>query len=256
MRVAVVTLFPEMVADVARWGVTGKALSRGQWALQTFNPRDYAVPPHQKVDDRPYGGGPGMVMLFEPLAAAISAAAVWAQAAVSASKIESAPQVPTVLLSPQGAPFSQATARQWSTLDGLVLVCGRYEGVDERILDRHISNVCSLGDFVLTGGELGALAITDAVIRLRPGVLNDSQSAQQESFSFGLLDHPHYTRPPDLGSNGCVPDVLLSGDHQAVLAWRRERALASTLKNRPDLLRSAHLSEADLAFLTRLGYNR
>jgi tRNA (guanine37-N1)-methyltransferase len=243
VRIAVVSLFPEMITAAAQWGVTGRALERGLWSLAAFNPRDFASGVHRAVDDRPYGGGPGMVMLHEPLAAAINAAKAWATTAA-----------PVVMLSPQGARFDQRTARRWSAAPSLIFVCGRYEGVDQRTLDGCITESVSLGDFVLSGGELGALAVTDAVVRLLPGVLNDAQSAQQESFSFGLLDHPHYTRPPILANGAGVPDVLLSGDHAAIAEWRREQALTLTFRNRPDLLAQAPLSDADLRFLRKLGY--
>ncbi len=255
MKIAFVTIFPELVAGASAEGVTAKARERGLWEMACFSPRNFAPPPHRKIDDRPYGGGPGMVMMHEPLAAAIGAAKAWIAPRNSEINAQSAPQVLTVLMSPAGRPFSQQTARKWRALDGLVLVCGRYEGIDERTVQSCIDAEASLGDFVLSGGEFAALAMCDAIVRLIPGVLGDSQSAAQESFAFGLLDHPHYTRPVDLGPIGAVPSVLLSGDHAAIARWRREQALTRTAEKRDDLLRNnSAVSSEDLAFLREKGY--
>jgi tRNA (guanine37-N1)-methyltransferase len=249
MRVHVVSIFPELLTDALRWGVIGRALERGQWHLSTFNPRTFAKPPHYAVDDRPYGGGPGMVMLHEPVSASIEAAVT----AFCASEPNVAPR--RILLSPCGARFDQRTARRLSELPGFVLVCGRYEGLDQRTVDSHIDEQLSVGDFVLSGGEFAALSVIDAVVRLLPGVLGDPQSAVEESFNFGLLDHPHFTRPETLADGRDVPSLLLSGDHSKIQRFNREQALTQTLRFRPDLLAThAALSPQDLEFLRASGY--
>jgi tRNA (guanine37-N1)-methyltransferase len=232
VRVAAVTLFPELMQDALRWGVVGQALERGLWSLTCSNPRQFARPPRQNVDDRPYGGGPGMVMMYEPLAAAIQSA----RAAVSGATPLPDSRAHTIFLSPHGKPLQQADVRRLAVLPAMVLVCGRYEGVDERLIEDEIDESISIGDFVLSGGEFAALALCDAVVRLLPGVLGDQQSAIQESFSFGRLDHPHYTRPERLPNGKTVPEALLSGNHAAIAAWREAQALARTEKYRPDLL--------------------
>jgi len=229
MRIDVVTLFPEMVEHAARFGVTGRARERGVWRLATWNPRDFAMDNYRTVDDRPYGGGPGMVMMAAPLAAAIAAARM-AQGADGCASTR------TIHLTPAGAPLTHArVAALASAADaGYVLVAGRYEGIDERLaatLDEEIA----IGDFVVSGGELPALMLIDAIARQLPGALNDAESAVQESFATGLLDHPHYTRP-ELYEGQAVPGVLLSGDHAKIARWRREEALRRTQARRPDLL--------------------
>lgn len=224
MRIDVVTLFPEFVQQSAALGVIGRAQTRGLLELGTWNPRDYADGAYRRVDERPYGGGPGMVMLIEPLRAAIAAA----QAA-------SATPAPVVYLSPQGARLTQARVAQFAQMPRLLLLCGRYEGVDERLLEHVVDEEVSLGDFVLSGGELAAAVVLDAVGRLLPGVLNHSESAAQDSFADGLLDCPHYTRP-ERDALGDVPQVLLSGDHAAIRRWRLKQALGRTWLRRPDLL--------------------
>ena len=224
MRIDVVTLFPEFVQQSAALGVIGRAQTRGLLELGTWNPRDYADGAYRRVDERPYGGGPGMVMLIEPLRAAIAAA----QAA-------SATPAPVVYLSPQGARLTQARVAQFAQMPRLLLLCGRYEGVDERLLEHVVDEEVSLGDFVLSGGELAAAVVLDAVGRLLPGVLNHSESAAQDSFADGLLDCPHYTRP-ERDALGDVPQVLLSGDHVAIRRWRLKQALGRTWLRRPDLL--------------------
>jgi tRNA (guanine37-N1)-methyltransferase len=251
LRVGVVTLFPNLVSDVFQHGVTARARERALWDLGTFNPRDFAHPPHRAVDDRPYGGGPGMVMLHEPLKKSISLANQWTEGADGRTRTP----CPTILLSPSGSRFDQRRARALATLDRFTLVCGRYEGIDQRTIDSEITEQISVGDYVLSGGELAAAIVIDAVVRLLPGALNDSQSSIEESFSFGLLDHPHYTRPETLADGRTVPRELLSGNHAAIARFRREQALTQTAKLRPDLLeRISHLSQADIDFLRSIGY--
>lgn len=230
MRVAVVTLFPELVAQVAAVGVVGRASERGVFDLSFENPRDYATDVHRTVDDRPYGGGPGMVMKYEPLAQAIAAA----QRRLPDGS-------PVVYLTPQGSPFDQAVARRYARLPGLLLLAGRYEGIDERLIEAEVDEELSLGDFVLSGGEVPAMAVIDAVCRLLPGALGDAESAEQDSFAAGLLDHPHYTRPEEVGGRR-VPAVLLSGDHARIARWRLKQALGRSFLRRPDLVRKLNLS--------------
>lgn len=230
MLIRIVTLFPDMVMSVARHGVVGRGVERGLLGIETVNPRDFAGDIHRTVDDRPYGGGPGMVMKYEPLAAAIGAAK---SALPSASRV--------VCLSPQGRRFDQACAERYAGLEGLVLVAGRYEGIDERLIDACVDEELSLGDFVLSGGELPAMAVVDAVARLLPGVLGDAESAANDSFGDGLLDHPHYTRP-EVVAGQAVPEVLLSGDHERIARWRKREALGRTFRRRPELLERRGLS--------------
>ena len=237
MRVRVVSLFPEMVRTVADFGVVGRAADRGFIALDVVNPRDFTTDVHRTVDDRPYGGGPGMVMKYEPLAKAIGAA----KAGLPAGS-------PVVSLTPQGRVFDQATAARYARLEGLVLVAGRYEGVDERLVEAHADEELSLGDFVLSGGEIAAMAVVDAITRLIPGALGDEQSASQDSFAAGRLDHPHYTRPEEIGGRK-VPAVLLSGDHEKIARWRCKEALGRTYERRPDLLGKAKLTEGEQKLL-------
>lgn len=225
MRIDVVTLFPEMIAALNGWGMVGRAQHKGLLEVATWNPRDYAHDAHRSVDDRPYGGGPGMVMMVQPLRDAIHAARA---AAGGAARV--------IYLSPQGRRFDHAYARELAGQEGpLVLVAGRYEGIDERLLETEVDEELSIGDYVLSGGELAAAVVIDAVVRLVPGVLGDGESAEQDSFVSGLLDHPQYTRPREIDGLA-VPDVLLSGDHQAIAQWRREAALDRTRAKRPDLL--------------------
>lgn len=229
LRVGVVTLFPEMIADFLRYGVTGRAIERGLLTVTTWNPRDYAEDRHGTVDDRPYGGGPGMVMKVAPLRGAIQSA----RAALG--------ELETIHLSPQGKRFDQAEARELSGRSGLILVAGRYEGVDERLLGREIDSELSIGDYVLSGGEPAAMVVIDALARLLPGALGDAESARRDSFSDGLLDWPQYTRPEVLEGRR-VPEVLLSGDHEAVRRWRQKQALGRTWLRRPELLDRRGLS--------------
>lgn len=230
MRIDVVTLFPAMVEHACGFGVTGRARERQLWTLATWNPRDYTSDAHRTVDDRPYGGGPGMVMLGEPLAQALAAARAAQQAAGVVR-----PRV--VYLSPAGAPLTHAKVQAMAEAAhaGYVLLCGRYEGIDERLLAREVDEEIAVGDFVVSGGELPALMLIDAIARMLPGALNDAASAQQESFVHGRLDCPHYTRPETYEGER-VPEVLLSGHHEAIRRWRLVQSLERTLARRPDLL--------------------
>jgi len=231
MRLAVVSIFPQLVNAVTEYGVVGRAVESELIAIEFRNPRDYTRDAHRTVDDRPYGGGPGMVMKYEPLAGAIADA----RRAVPAGS-------PVVYLSPQGRRFDQATARRYAGLPGLVLLAGRYEGIDERLIEQEVDEELSLGDFVLSGGEIAAMAVIDAVARLLPGVLGDEASADQDSFVNGLLDHPHYTRPEEIRGRR-VPEVLLSGDHARIARWRAMQALGRSAVRRPDLLDAAQLND-------------
>jgi len=230
MRIEVVTLFPESVTALLQFGVTGRAVERGLLQVGTSNPRDHATDRHKTVDDRPYGGGPGMVMKVETLRAAIREAKGKAGAGAK-----------VIYLSPQGRKLDQAAVRELMKVPALVLVAGRYEGVDERLLETEVDEEWSIGDYVLSGGELPALVMIDALARLIPGALNDDESAAQDSFENGLLDCPHYTRPEVLDGMQ-VPEVLLSGDHAAIRRWRMKQMLGRTWQRRPDLLQGLELS--------------
>jgi tRNA (guanine37-N1)-methyltransferase len=228
MRIEVVTLFPEMVHNAAQYGVTGRALERGLWSLACRNPRDYADDAYRSVDDRPYGGGPGMVMLVAPLVRAIDAARGGLRAAgVVRPKV--------ICMTPQGEPLQHGRVGELAAEAGLIVVSGRYEAIDERVIEREVDLEIAIGDIVVSGGELPALLLVDAVVRQLPGVLNDLQSTVEDSFVDGLLDCPHYTRP-EVYEGAAVPPVLLSGDHAAVARWRRKQALGRTWMRRPDLL--------------------
>jgi tRNA (guanine37-N1)-methyltransferase len=229
MKVCILTLFPELFAPFWDHGIIRRAVQAEKIDPVTINIRDYAKGRHRVTDDRPYGGGCGMVMKPDPLSAALTEAKTCMPGAI------------TLLLSPQGRPFDQTLAESLATTDAMILVCGRYEGVDERFIDRHVDAEISIGDFVLTGGELGAMVIIDAVTRLIPGVLGNEDSAQSDTFSDGLVEYAHYTRPPVFDAQG-VPDVLLSGNHQEIDRWRRENALIRTVLKRPDLLEQRMLS--------------
>jgi tRNA (guanine37-N1)-methyltransferase len=231
MHINVVSLFPEMVNTIAEFGVVGRAQRNGLVTLGSENPRNHTSDVHRTVDDRPYGGGPGMVMKYEPLADAIAAA-----------RERSPAGSPVVYLSPQGRVFDQTTARRYAGLPGLILLAGRYEGVDERLIESQVDEELSLGDFVLSGGEVAAMAVIDAVVRLLPGVLGDDESAAQDSFMEGLLDCPHYTRPEDVDGRD-VPAVLLSGDHAEIARWRMKQALGRTHERRPDLIEKLELTD-------------
>lgn len=231
MQLQVVTLFPDMVLTIAEYGVVGRAAKRGLISLECQNPRDFTVDARRTIDDRPYGGGPGMVMMYEPSAAAIASA-----------KDHLPAGSPVLCLSPQGAVFDQATAQRLAGLPGLVLLAGRYEGIDERLIESQVDEELSLGDFVLSGGEIAAMVVIDAVARLLPGVLGDAASASQDSFMDGLLDYPHYTRPEETDGRR-VPEVLLSGDHARIAKWRYQQALGRSFQRRPDLVEKLELND-------------
>jgi tRNA (guanine37-N1)-methyltransferase len=230
MRFDVVTIFPELVLHAAAFGVTGRARERGLWSLGTWNPRDFATDSYRTIDDRPYGGGPGMVMMAEPLAKALAVArAAQREAGVAGTR--------TIHLSPAGRPLTHRRVAELAAAReaGYVLVAGRYEGIDERLIAREVDEEIAIGDFVVSGGELPSLMLIDAVVRQLPGALNDAASAEQESFAEGLLDCPHYTRP-EIYAGRRVPDVLLSGHHAEIRRWRLKASLARTRARRPDLL--------------------
>lgn len=230
MRFDVITLFPELFDPFLKVGITRRAYETGQVQVELTNPRDFASGNYRRVDDRPFGGGPGMVMMAEPLEKALLA--------IRASRKD---QAPVLLFSPIGQTLNHAAVERWSASEGAILVCGRYEGIDQRFIDRYVDGQMSLGDFVLSGGELAAMAMLDAIARLQPGVLSDADSHHQDSFNpalDGLLDCPHYTRP-DTWADQPVPAVLMSGHHEQIERWRRQQRLALTAQHRPDLLETA-----------------
>lgn len=229
--VKIITLFPEMVATVAEYGVVGRAMQRGLLKLGCVNPRDFTQDAHRTVDDRPYGGGPGMVLKYEPLAAALQSA-----------KSALPPGSKVFCLSPQGTAFDQPMAQKLAELPGMALLAGRYEGIDERLIEDLVDEEISLGDFVLSGGEIPAMAVVDAVTRLLPGVLGDDESAENDSFVAGMLDYPHYTRPEEVAGRR-VPEVLVSGDHAKIARWRLQQSLGRTFERRPDLLAKLNLNQ-------------
>lgn len=246
MRFDILTLFPELFAPLLASGITRRAYESAQVDVHLHNPRDFAEGNYRRVDDRPFGGGPGMVMLAEPLARCLARA-----------QAQRGAPAPVILFSPLGKPLDHAMVERWATGAGAVLVCGRYEGIDQRFIDAHVDEQISLGDFVLSGGEIAAMALLDAVARLQPGVLGDADSHAQDSFNpalDGLLDCPHYTRPEVWAGQG-VPEVLLSGHHDNIERWRREQRLALTARLRPELIAAARaagrLSRRDEDFLAR-----
>lgn len=262
MRLDVISLFPDMFGAVRDHGITGRAHKHGLWSLRVWNPRDFTHDVHRTVDDRPYGGGPGMVMMAEPLEEAVHAAQLdrrgLGEPRVQEPDGSVSPDAPVWLMSPTGRRFDQAMAQSLADSPGAILICGRYEGVDQRFIDRCVSDEVSIGDFVLSGGEIPALAIMDAAVRLLPGALNDRESACQDSFHdtlSGLLDSPHYTRPEQYQGQP-VPAALLSGHHANIATWRRQQSLALTLSRRPELIdaarRAGRLSKADEVFLASL----
>jgi tRNA (guanine37-N1)-methyltransferase len=230
MRIEVVTLFPEFVAEAVRVGVLGRAIERGAVTVNASTPREFATDVHKTVDDRPYGGGPGMVLKIEPTRTSIRAA-----------KARLPEGSRSVYLAADGVPLTQAKAQQLAQLPGLMLLAGRYEGVDERLIESEIDECVSIGDYVLSGGELPALVLIDAIVRLLPGVLGDDESAQQDSFVAGLLDWPHYTRP-EVFEGKSVPAVLVGGNHAAIRRWREQQALGRTWLRRPDLIQKLRLT--------------
>jgi len=245
LRIDVVTLFPDMVAQASGYGVTGRARERGLWQLGAWNPRDFATDSYRTIDDRPYGGGPGMVMMAGPLARALAAAR-------EAQRAKGARGNRTLYLSPAGTPVTHRAIMDLASVDdvALTLVAGRYEGIDQRVIDREVDAEVSIGDFVVSGGELPALLLIDAIVRQLPGALNDAESAQQDSFAEGLLDCPHYTRPEHYDGEA-VPPVLLSGDHAAIRRWRLKQSLGRTWRRRPDLLERRALSDEERALLAQ-----
>jgi len=258
VRFDVITLFPELFAPFQTIGVTRRAFETKAVDVRLWPLRDFADGTYRRVDDRPFGGGPGMVMLVEPLVRCLSAIRADQAAATS-------PRLPVVLFSPAGKPLTQQRVQQLAQGPGAVLVCGRYEGIDQRFIDAHVDAEVSLGDYVLSGGELPALTLIDAVTRLQPGVLHDAASHEQDSFSDGLLDCPHYSRPEVLslpaegersGVDAAVPATLMSGHHAHIARWRREQQLAITARRRPDLIEEARargaLSKQDEHFLSKL----
>lgn len=241
MHFDVITIFPEMLEAIARHGITRRALEEGIFGLKTWDPRDFTTDNYRRVDDRPYGGGPGMVMMPEPLEAAIRAARLRQRdAGVERPKV--------VLMSPQGERLRDDVVAELAKEQGLVVIAGRYEGVDERLVRQHVDREISIGDYVTSGGELPAMVMIDCIVRRLPGSLNDAQSASQDSFSAGLLDWPHYTRPEEWKEER-VPQVLLSGNHAAIARWRRKQALGRTWDRRPDLIDEQALSREDRQLL-------
>lgn len=238
-RIDVISLFPDMF-EAIQYGITGRAIRNGLIDLAITNPRDFTQDRHKTVDDRPYGGGPGMLMKVEPLKEAILSI----KTDTAKSKV--------VYLSPQGQPLTQTIVKELSDNEQLILLAGRYEGVDERLIEHYVDYECSIGDYVLSGGELPAMVLIDSLIRLIPGALGHNESAVHDSFYSGLLDHPHYTRPETLeieGQGECVPQVLLSGDHKKIEQWRLKQSLGRTWQRRPDLLEQRQLSEQEQQLL-------
>ncbi|MDG1693611.1 MAG: tRNA (guanosine(37)-N1)-methyltransferase TrmD [Porticoccaceae bacterium] len=240
MKIALITLFPEMFDALTDYGISGRAVNQGLLDISSFNPRDFTDDPHATVDDRPYGGGPGMVLLIEPLRKAIKAAKEW---------IDGEPLV--VYLSPQGKVLQQAAVNNLVTEQSIILIAGRYEGIDERLIQLEVDQEWSIGDYVLSGGEIPAMVLVDALIRQIPGALGHSESASQDSFAEGLLDCPHYTRP-DNYQDLKVPDVLLSGNHEKIRQWRLKQSLLRTQQRRPDLLDRLALNTEQLALLKEM----
>jgi len=243
LQIAVVTLFPEMLAAVEQYGVTGRAVKNGLLTITAFNPRDYAPGPHRNVDDRPYGGGPGMVMMVQPLRDAIAMAK------------STLPEARVVYLTPQGSRLDQTAVTGLAAYEQLILVAGRYEGLDERLVRLYIDEEWSIGDYVLSGGELPAMVLIDAMARMIPGVLGHDDSADEDSFANGLLDYPHYTRP-ELIEGERVPAVLLSGDHEQIRQWRMKQAIGRTWQRRPDLLAATQLDELQKKLLTEFQHEQ
>jgi len=237
MRVGVVSLFPQMFDAITQYGVTSRAVKQDKLILDYWTPRDFTQDKHQTVDDRPYGGGPGMVMKVEPLRRAIHAA-----------KKALGQQTKVIYLSPQGRQLDQQGLKELATREAMILVAGRYEGIDERLIEHEIDEEWSIGDYVLSGGELAAMVMVDGIARLLPGVLGDEESAQQDSFMAGLLDHPHYTRPENW-TDQAVPSVLLGGDHEAIRKWRLKQSIGRTWLRRPDLLAAMTLDNEQTVLL-------
>ena len=242
LRFAAVTLFPEMFEAITRFGISRRAFEKGISTLTAHNPRDFATDRYKTIDDRPFGGGPGMVMMPEPLEKAIDAARAATQADGAVATV--------IYLSPQGVPLTDGLVRDLAQKKALVFVCGRYEGIDERVIQRQVDLEISIGDFVVSGGELPAMMLMDAILRYQPGVLNDTQSAEEDSFATGLLDCPHYTRP-EIYEDCAVPEVLLSGNHAKIRVWRLAESLKRTRNRRPDLLEGRALSKEEMQLLKK-----
>ncbi|MDO4641065.1 MAG: tRNA (guanosine(37)-N1)-methyltransferase TrmD [Neisseria sp.] len=241
MKIQAITLFPEMFDSITQYGVTSRALKSGLWQFEAINPREFADNKLGYIDDRPFGGGPGMIMMAPPLLAAIDAA----------KKRISKSQSTVIYLSPQGAPLNHEKVKELAQMSDLILLCGRYEGIDERVLQASVDQEVSIGDFVVSGGELPAMMLMDAVLRLIPGVLGDMESAQQDSFADGLLDCPHYTRPVSfMGMD--VPEVLRSGNHGLIAEWRLKQSLQRTFLRRPDLLEKRDLIPKETRLLREI----
>ena len=239
MKIALITLFPNMVEAITEYGISGRAVKKGLVEIACFNPRDFTEDRHRTVDDRPYGGGPGMVMLIVPLRKAIAAAREWIDQHAT-----------VVYLSPQGSLLNQAAVNEFAEQQNLILIAGRYEGIDERLINLEVDEEWSIGDYVLSGGELPAMVFVDALIRQKPGALGHQDSASQDSFAKGLLDCPHYTRPEIYGEES-VPSVLLSGDHEKIKRWRMQQSLLRTQLRRPDLLDGLALDQEQQAILKK-----
>ncbi len=237
MKIALITLFPEMFEALTGYGISSRAVNQGLLEVSSFNPRDFTDDPHATVDDRPYGGGPGMVMTIEPLRKAISAAKDWMQG-----------ESLVVYLSPQGKVLQQTAVNQFATGQSLILIAGRYEGIDERLIELEVDQEWSIGDYVLSGGELPAMVFMDALIRQLPGALGHKESANQDSFADGILDCPHFTRPEKYQGLD-VPEVLLSGNHEKIRQWRLKQSLLRTKQRRPDLLEKLELNDEQKALL-------
>lgn len=241
MRVSVITIFPQMIHDLAAYGVTGRAIDRGLIELTAWDLRKYADNRHRTVDDRPYGGGPGMVMMVKPLQQAIQAARLSCTTTGRGNAV-------CVHMSPQGKPLDQKDVQRYASGRDLILVAGRYEGIDERLIELEVDEECSIGDYVLSGGELAAMVMIDAIARLQPGALGDEDSAVQDSFTDDTLDCPHFTRPESYAGLQ-VPEVLMQGNHAKIERWRRKQALGRTMQRRPDLMNEHKLSEQDKMLL-------
>ena len=248
MHFDVISLFPPMFEAVTKYGITRRALKENLWSLKLWNPRDFTIDNYRTIDDRPYGGGPGMVMLAEPLEAAIKEAR-------RQQKLAGVGLPKTIYLSPQGSRLNHSTVMRLAAESGIILLAGRYEGIDERLITRQVDEEISIGDFVVSGGELPAMALIDAIVRQLPGALRDSDSAEQDSFVDSLLDHPHYTRP-EIYEGDAVPAVLMSGNHADIAYWRRQQSLGRTWLRRPDLLEGKELSNKDLRLLEEFKQER
>jgi len=249
MNYHVLTLFPEMVQQGLNTSIIGRAMDKGLITIDAINIRDYSKDKHKRVDDYPYGGGAGMVMQAEPVYLAYKDVQERIKSAQSSEQSQGKPRV--VYVTPQGQLFNQKLAEELAKEDDLIILCGHYEGIDERVLEMIVTDYISIGDYVLTDGELPAMVMIDAISRLIPGVLNNDSSAQFESLQDNLLEYPQYTRP-EIFMDRKVPDVLLSGHHANIEKWRRQQSLLRTLKNRPDLLKEANLTEEDRKFLNQL----